>query len=316
MQAYVTRRLLLTIPTLLLVSLAIFSMVRIIPGDVVLERIGELTPLGPSERQRVTKELGLDRPFFSQYGVWLGDSLRGDLGRSLISDRSVSKELLRTLPVSAELALLAILISLAVSIPLGILAAIRRNTIIDYGSRFFSILGLAVPDFWVGTVVVLGLAIYFDWSPPVGYASLIHDPRKNLLQFVLPSLILGLTLAASTARMTRSAMLEVLQEDYIRTAYSKGLRERTVVLRHALKNAFIPVITIIGARVARLVGGAIVLESIFSLPGVGRLTLQAVLQRDYTMIQGTVIFLAGLIIASNLIVDLCYAWLDPRIHYT
>jgi len=315
-QAYVTRRLLLTIPTLLLVSLAIFSMVRIIPGDVVLERIGELTPLGPSERQRVTKELGLDRPFFSQYGVWLGDSLRGDLGRSLISDRSVSKELLRTLPVSAELALLAILISLAVSIPLGILAAIRRNTIIDYGSRFFSILGLAVPDFWVGTVVVLGLAIYFDWSPPVGYASLIHDPRKNLLQFVLPSLILGLTLAASTARMTRSAMLEVLQEDYIRTAYSKGLRERTVVLRHALKNAFIPVITIIGARVARLVGGAIVLESIFSLPGVGRLTLQAVLQRDYTMIQGTVIFLAGLIIASNLIVDLCYAWLDPRIHYT
>jgi len=227
----------------------------------------------------------------------------------------VRNQLFKRIPVSAELAALAIVLALVIAIPVGVISAIRQDTFLDYIGRLVAISGLSLPDFWLGTVMLMMLSLWFRWLPPIGYVPFFTNPLANLQQFVFPALILGFRLSATSMRMTRSTMLEVLRQDYIRTAWSKGLRERVVIYRHALKNAMIPVITIIGTQFSVLLGGTVIMETIFVLPGVGRLTLDSIFNRDYTQLQGNVLFLAMVMVTANLVVDLSYAWFDPRIRY-
>jgi peptide/nickel transport system permease protein len=242
--------------------------------------------------------------------------LRGDLGYSLTSRRPVSQELLKRVSLTSHLAVLSLLIALLIALPIGVLSAVRQDTVADYCGRLFAILGLSLPDFWLATVVITFLAIWFRWIPPIGFAPIWVDPARNLSQLLIPAVIIGARLAAVSMRMTRSSLLEVLRQDYIRTARAKGLRERAVIVGHAFKNAFIPVITIIGQQFSVLLGGTVIVEFIFLQPGVGSLMLDAVQLRDYTLIQGAVLFFATVIVVMNLLVDLSYAWLDPRIRYS
>lgn len=313
MYGYVIRRLLLSLPTLVLVTLLAFALIRLVPGDVVLAKVGESG--NTANLDQVRRELGLDRPFHEQYLRFIGGVLTGDPGDSLWTSKPVTAEFLDALPVSLELGLLAIVVSVLIALPAGIISAIRQDRPIDYAARLFSILGTSIPDYWLATVLVVYLSLYAGYLPPLGYVSFFEDPGRNLSQFYLPALILGYRLAAITTRMIRSTMLEVLHQDFIRTAWSKGLRERAVIWRHALKNTLIPVITIWGTQIAIIFGGTVILESIFALPGVGRLTFTAIQQRDYTQIQFNVLALASIIVFVNLAVDLAYGVLDPRIRY-
>jgi len=315
MREYIIKRLFASLPLLLLVSLLVFSLVRIVPGDVVMLMLAEIGNITPEQLAGIRVDMGLDRPFVQQFAVWVSGVVQGDLGTSIWTGRSVGGEILRTLPVTAELALLAIFISLLIGIPIGLLSAVRRNSAIDYAGRFIAIVGLSVPEFALATVALLLLSLYTGWIPSLIYVPLWQDPHRNLGTMALPALILGFELAAVTMRMTRSAMLEVLREDYIRTAWSKGLTERVIIVRHALKNAFIPVITLIGIQVRRLVGGTVVIETIFALPGIGRLTIDSLLNRDYTQLQGCILLIALVVVLINLLVDLSYGWFDPRIRY-
>jgi peptide/nickel transport system permease protein len=265
--------------------------------------------------KRARQELGLDRPFVDQYRTWIGAALQGDLGRSLISRRPVTQELGKRINLTSHLAVMSVIIAMLIALPIGVLSAVRQDTASDYLGRFFAVLGLSLPDFWLATVVITFLAIWFQWIPPIGFAPLWVDPARCLSQLLIPALIIGARLAAVSMRMTRSSLLEVLRQDYIRTARAKGARERGVIVRHALKNAFIPVITVIGGQFSVLLGGTVIVEFIFLQPGVGSLMLDAVQLRDYTLIQGAVLFFAAVIVATNLLVDLSYAWLDPRIRY-
>jgi peptide/nickel transport system permease protein len=260
--------------------------------------------------------LGLDRPFLQQYGTWLGGICHGDLGQSLTSRKPVSQELLQRVTLTSHLAVMSLGIALLIALPIGILSAVRQDTVADYVGRMFAILGLSLPDFWLATVTITFLALWFHWIPPLGFAPIWTHPARNLSQLLIPATIIGVRLAAVSMRMTRSSLLEVLRQDYIRTAWAKGLRERVVILRHALKNAFIPVVTIIGQQFSVLLGGTVIVEFVFLQPGVGSLMLDAVLLRDYPMIQGAVMFFAVVIVVMNLLVDVSYAWLDPRIRYT
>jgi peptide/nickel transport system permease protein len=245
----------------------------------------------------------------------LAGVVRGDLGQSIWTGRSVRTEILRTLPVTGELALLAMGVALFVALPTGILSAVRRNSWLDYTGRFFAIVGLSVPEFALATVALLLLSLYVGWIPSLVYVPIWQEPLRNLGTMVLPALILGFSLAAVIMRMTRSAMLEVLREDYIRTAWAKGLPVHRVVVRHALKNAFIPIITLIGMQGRRLIGSTVVIETIFAIPGLGRLTIDALLNRDYTQLQGCILLIALVVVVLNLLVDLSYACFDPRLHY-
>jgi peptide/nickel transport system permease protein len=264
---------------------------------------------------RARQELGLERPFLAQYRTWITGALHGDLGRSLITRRSVTSELGKRINLTSHLAVMSIIVAMLIALPIGVLSAVKQDTASDYLARFFAILGLSLPDFWLATVVITVLAIWVQWIPPVGFAPLWEDPARCLGQLAIPALIIGARLAAVSMRMTRSSLLEVLRQDYIRTARAKGTRERAVIVRHALKNAFIPVVTVIGQQFSVLLGGTVIVEFIFLQPGVGSLMLDAVLLRDYTLIQGAVLFFAAVIVAMNLLVDLSYAWLDPRIRY-
>jgi peptide/nickel transport system permease protein len=315
MSRYIFKRLLISIPLLLLVSLLAFSIVRIVPGDVVMLMLAEIGNIPPEQLAKIRSDMGLDRPFVTQFLIWLGDAVRGDLGESIWTGRSVTKEILRTLPVTAELAMLSISVALLVALPIGIVSAIRRNTALDYAGRFVAIVGLSVPEFALATLALLLLSLYVGWIPSLIYVPLWQEPLRNLGTMALPALILGFSLAAVIMRMTRSAMLEVLREDYIRTAWAKGVSERTVVVRHALKNAFIPIITLIGIQGRRLIGSTVVIETIFAIPGIGRLTIDALLNRDYTQLQGCILLIALVVVLLNLLVDLSYAWFDPRIRY-
>jgi len=315
MQRYVIRRLIMALPVLLGVSIVIFSLIRLVPGDVVMQMLGQTGNIPTKDIEYIRHQLGLDRPFHEQYLVWMGNMLRGDMGDSLWTGRPVRDELFRRIPVSLELAILGVVLALIVAIPVGIISATRQDTWSDYLGRLFAISGLSMPDFWIATLVVVFLAIWFRWSTPLGYVSPLENPWENFQQFFLPAAILGFRLSAVTMRMTRSAMLEVLRQDYIRTAWSKGLRERAVIYRHALKNALIPVVTIVGHQFSYLLGGTVILESVFILPGIGRLTLDAIVQRDYVQLQGNVMFIALVMVVMNLIVDISYAWFDPRIRY-
>jgi peptide/nickel transport system permease protein len=312
---YTAGRVLASVPLLLLVSLLAFSVVRLIPGDAVMLMVAEIGHLSQEQLAQIRAELGVDRPFPQQFLSWLAGAARGDLGRSIWTGRSVGREILRTLPVTAELALLSIAVSLLVAIPIGIVSAVWRNSLFDYGGRLLAMVGLSVPEFALATVALLVLSLHVGWVPSLVYVPLWEEPWRNLGTVAVPSLILGFGLAAVTMRMTRSAMLEVLREDYVRTARSKGLSEVAVIVRHALKNAFNPIVTIIGVQARRLIGSTVVIETIFALPGIGRLTIDALLNRDFTQLQGCILVIALAVVLLNLLVDLSYAWLDPRIQY-
>ncbi len=305
----------MAIVVLWLVHLLVFSMVRAFPGDVVMMRLAADATMTQESYDRAREELGIDRPFFVQYGETMADMFRGDLGDSLLSGRPVIDELGDRVWLTLHLAIMSLIVALVIAIPIGILSAIRQDTLADYTGRMFSILGLSLPDFWTGVVAVLILSLWFHWLPPRGFEEIWIDPIKVFQQLGIPSLIIGFRFSAIIMRMTRSSMLEVLREDYIRTAWSKGLSEQRVIIGHALKNSFIPVVTLVGQQFSILLGGTVIIETIFLLPGVGNMTLDAVIFRDYTLVQGAVIFFGGIMVLMNLLVDISYAWFDPRIRY-
>jgi len=321
-RSYAARRILLVIPTMLLLTLAVFFMVRLIPGDMVTmmvsqQQFAQGKPDTPQlDAEVIRHALGLDKPIYTQYFefVW-GIISRGDFGHSLWNESTLLGMLRLKLPVTIELSLLSLIIGLGLSIPLGIFSAIRQDTIGDYIGRTMSILALAVPSFWLATLVMIYPSIWWGWAPRVQYIPLTQDFWGNLEQFVLPAFIMGLTSAGGTMRITRTMMLEVLRQDYVRTAWSKGLRERAVVMRHAVRNTLIPVITIVGGMIPGLFGGAVIMEQIFSLPGMGRYMLEAISQRDYLIISGQNLIFASFAMVMIVLTDLAYAYVDPRIRY-
>ena len=317
MRAYIIRRLLLVIPTLFLLSLLVFLTVRFIPGDVIDVMSAQLRSFGVEiDRETLEHRLGLDVPVYVQYGRWIGEIfLHGTLGQSLWRDWTVEEEILSRLPVTIELGLLAILIGLVIALPVGIYSAMRQDTAADYLGRSVAIIGLATPNFWLAIMVLIYPTIWWGWTPPLEYIPFTEDPLGNLGGFFIPSLILGTASAAATMRMMRTMTLEVLRQDYIRTAWSKGLKERVVIVRHTLKNALIPVVTLIGLQLPILVGGAVIMENIFALPGLGRLMLDALQSRDYPVVQGANLFFATGVVLLNLLIDLIYPYLDPRVRY-
>ena len=317
MRIYLAKRILLIVPTMLGVASLVFVIMRVIPGDVALLILGG-DQAGNIDREQLTamhRQLGLDQPWLVQYGTWLWGLLRFDFGNSLWTGQPVVQELLIRLPLSLELAFLATGVSVLIAIPLGMLAAARQDTWVDYVVRVISIGGLAIPSFWVGILVILLLVIYFGWGPPLEFTPPWVDPWANFQQMVWPVITVGYRYAAVTTRMTRSTVLEVLREDYIRTAWAKGLAERAIVIRHALKNAMLPVITLIGTEFAFLIGGLVVTETVFTLNGVGRFVVDAVAHRDYPVVQALVFLIAFCFVIVNLLIDLTYAWFDPRIRY-
>ena len=316
MRAYLATRLLLIVPTMLGVASLVFVIMRVIPGDVALLILGgDSGQIDRAQLAAMHQRLGLDQPLVVQFWTWLSGVLRFDFGNSMWTGRPVIEELIVRLPLSLELAVLATIVAVLIAIPLGILAAVRQDTWIDYLVRVVSIGGLAIPSFWAGILVILFLVIFFGWGPPLVYTPPWVDPWENFQQMVWPVLTVGYRYAAVTTRMTRSTLLEVLREDYIRTAWAKGLHERAVVIRHALKNAMLPVITLIGTEFAFLIGGLVVTETVFTLNGVWRFVVDAVAHRDYPVVQALVFVIAFAFVLVNLLIDLTYAWFDPRIRY-
>jgi len=315
MYKYVLRRLLLAVPVLLLSSLIVFGLMRVMPGDALVALMGESGNVGEKELAKLRKDLGLDRPYHEQYLLWVWQMVSFNPGHSIFTNEPIPVALKKAIPVTLELAALAMVLGISIAIPIGVLSATRQDKASDYVGRVVAVSGLSMPDFWLGTLVITFAAIWFHWIPPIGYSSLWDDPLRNLQQFVLPAAVLGYRLSAATMRMTRSTVLEVLKEDYVRTAWAKGLAGRIVVYKHALKNALIPVVTIVGGQLGVLLAGTFVVETIFALPGMGRLTVEAILYRDYPVVQTNLMLVAGTLVTLNLLVDLTYAWLDPRIRY-
>ena len=322
MRAYAVRRLLMVIPTLFLVTVLVFLSVRFLPGDVIdvmqmqMERSWSRLGHEAIDRAAMERRLGLDVPVYVQYGRWVGGIfLRGTLGPSLMGGDTVEQSIAQRLPVTIQLGLMAIVIGLVIAVPVGIYSAIRQDTAGDYVGRSLAILGLATPNFWLATMVILFPAIWWRWSPPLVLVSFADDPLGSLAGFAVPSLILGTYLSAATMRMTRTMMLEVLRQDYIRTAWAKGLLERSVILRHAVKNTLIPVVSLVALQVPILVGGSVIIENIFNLPGLGRLLVDALSIRDYPIVSGVNLVFAAVVVAVNLVTDLSYALIDPRVRY-
>jgi peptide/nickel transport system permease protein len=317
MWQYITKRVVLMIPTLFGAALLVFLLMNIVPGDIALLIIAgdQGEAIDPVELAALRAQLGLDRPLHIQFLHWIWGVVRFDFGESLWTGAPVIEELLIRLPLTLEVAIAATLVSTIIALPLGTLAAIRQDTWVDYVVRVVSIGGLAIPSFWTGIMIILFLVIYFEWGPPLEFVSLLEDPWENFKQLVWPIVSVGYRYAAVTTRMMRSTVLEVMREDYIRTAWAKGLRERVVVVKHTLKNAMLPVITIIGTEFAFLIGGLVVTETVFTLNGVGGFVVDAIAHRDIPVVQTLVLLIAFSFVFVNLIVDLLYAWLDPRISY-
>jgi peptide/nickel transport system permease protein len=316
MRTYIIRRVLLMIPTLFLLTVAVFMIVRALPGDVVETIVGQYTPLTQGDRNQVRHELGIDRPWYQQYGDFIGNAFKGDLGTSLVNQQPITKDLKRRVPVSVELGAMALFIGVIIAVPVGVLAAIRQDTLIDYFTRSSAIALIAIPSFWLGTMVEVYPNIWWNWAPPIQYHSFLADPQGNLYILIFPATILGIGLSGAIMRLTRAEMLEVLRQDYVRTAWSKGLRERTVVMRHALRNTLIPVTTLIALQIPVLIGGTVVLEGIFSIPGMGAYLLSAASSKDFPVIQAVTLLVGIVVVVSNLAVDIAYAYLDPRIRYS
>ena len=321
MTTYTIKRLLLLIPTLIIVSLLVFVAVRLIPGDVIDNMIFERGGTQSwedqeGERALIEQKLGLDVPIHVQFGRWFkGMILHGDLGTSLWRDVPVTELIVQKIPVSIELGIIGIVTALVISFPIGIYSATRQDTVLDYAGRSFAIALITIPSFWMGTMVVVFPAIWLNWMPPITYIPFAEDPVGNLSQFALPGVILGMGMCGGNMRYIRTLMLEVLRQDYVRTAWAKGLTERVVVTRHALRNVLIPVVTMLGMSVPVLVGGTVILEQIFQLPGMGRLLWEAATKRDYTIVSGVGLVIAVVVVFSNLVVDLLYGYLDPRVRY-
>ena len=318
MKAYIIRRLLLMIPTLLILTVLVFLAVRFIPGDIIDLMLGQMQYQYDDsfDREALERMLGLDVPVYVQYGRWLGDILlRGTLGVSMVGVVPIEERILARLPVTIELGVMAIVIGLVIALPVGIYSAIRQDTAADYTGRAAAIIGLATPNFWLALMVMIYPSIWWGWVPPMRWVPFAEDPLGNLTLFLIPSLILGTAGAAGTMRLMRTTMLEVLRQDYVRTAWAKGLKERAVIVRHALKNALIPVVTLIGLQLPLLVGGSVIIENIFNLPGLGRLFLNALNSRDYPVVSGLNLVFGVAVLGSNLIVDLIYPYLDPRVRY-
>jgi peptide/nickel transport system permease protein len=317
MRGYLIRRLLSLLPTLFFASLIVFITVRLIPGDIIDMMLSQNDVAADKmSRDQVVAALGLDKPMWEQYVTWVSNIVfHGDLGKSLWQNSPVTEFLTARMPVTFELGLLALIVGLLIAIPIGVYSAVRQDTAGDYIGRSFSILLLAVPSFWIGTMVMVFPSIWWGWSPEVEYVPFFTDPLQNLKQMIIPAIILGAALSAITMRLTRTMMLEVLRQDYIRTAWAKGLSERLVVMRHALRNALIPVVTLIGLQAPLLIGGAVIIEQIFVIPGMGLLLLDAVNQRDYPIITGVFLVVGVAVMLINLLVDLSYGLLDPKVRY-
>jgi peptide/nickel transport system permease protein len=326
MRQYIFKRLLLAVPTLLGVSILIFFMLRVLPGDIIQQVAGE-NEVTPELEQQIREDLGLDQPAWREYFDWLGGVLTLDFGRSLRTRTPIAEELKTRLPTTIELATLGLGVSLLIALPVGIVSAIRQDTPVDYVARSVSVAFLAIPSFWLGTMIIVYTSVWFNWASPQAqeYRQFWEDPIANL-QFMLfpfgyflplgPAVLLGVGLSGTVMRLTRTQMLEVLRQDYVRTAWAKGLRERSVVLGHAMKNAMIPVVTVIGLQIPVLIGGSVIIESLYQVPGVGQWLFTSVGLRDYTVVQTVTLITAVAVVASNLIVDIGYAYLDPRIRYS
>ena len=335
MRAYIIRRLLLIIPTLFILTIIVFLTLRFIPGDAVDGMVAKMLMDYPDtvfvDREALSHLLGLDVPVHVQYGRWIGvlptpdpytgesgfnGILQGSLGTALFGRWAVEERIIGRLPVTLQLGAMAIVIGLVIALPVGIYSAIRQDTAADYVGRTGAIIGMSIPNFWLALMVVIFPAIWWGYSPPVKLIPFTEDPLGNLRMFIIPSLILGTAMSAGTMRLTRTMMLEVLRQDYIRTAWSKGLKERVVIMRHAIKNALIPVVTLIGMELPIMVGGSVIIENIFALPGIGRLFLTALTDRDYPVVSGVNLFLSGVVMLNILIIDMIYPYLDPRIRYS
>lgn len=313
MLRYVVQRLLGIVPTVLLLLLLVVVMVRVIPGNVVDLMLTEQSGARNVDRVAIEERLGINDPLPVQYAKYASGVLRGDLGNSLWNQRSVSGLIFERLPTTIELALVALSVSIVIAIGFGVLAAVRQDSFLDYGPRSFAILGLSIPDFALGTMVLVLPTLWFQTTVPLIWHPFSEDPVKHVQQIIIPALVVGVRFSASVMRLTRTMMLEVLRQDYTRTAWAKGLSERTVVLRHGLKNALIPVVTLLGLEMAALISGIVIMESIFAIPGVGRLLLESISARDYPVIQGITVVVGTLVVFVNLLVDLSYGILDPRI---
>jgi peptide/nickel transport system permease protein len=301
--------------TLLGLTVLVFFMLHLIPGTVVEQMIGADAVVSQQMVDQLKRFFGLDQPWYVQYGRWLGQLLQGDLGTSWRTGKPVLSLILERLPVTIELTVLAVGFSLILGVVAGVLSAVRRDRPVDHATRIGTLLGLSVPVFWQGTMLILFFSLYLRWMPPVVWVDLLADPRRNLTIMLLPALCLGTAAAANVARTTRSCMLDVLESDYVRTALAKGLAGRAIVLKHALTNAMIPVVTVVGLQLGILLGGTVVVEEVFTLPGIGRLVLWSIYQRDYPVTQSTILFVAVLFMGLNLAVDLLYGYLEPRIRY-
>jgi peptide/nickel transport system permease protein len=318
MQAYIAKRFLLFIPTLLMATLVAFLLLRVIPGDPAEVKLSGETGdsnFTQAELHDLQVKLGTDQPLYLQYGKWLWGMTHLDFGESMFFEEPVANDLAEKFPITLELTVLAMVIGTVIAVPLGLMSAIKQDTTTDYVARVISIAGVALPNFWVGILIVYFLVLMFEWMPPLGYATLWDDPLTNLQQFFFPALALGFYQMAFTARVTRSSMLEVYREDYTRTARGKGLAERVVILRHALKNALLPVVTVSGYQFGRLLAGTVVIENIFMIPGMGKLLVDSVFHRDYTEVQAIVMVITVTVLILNLTLDVVYGWLNPRIRY-
>ena len=316
MISYLVNRVLMMVPTLFGVAVLIFFLLRVVPGDIVEVKLrGDGGTVSAATLEAERKRMGLDKPLVNQFGDWMKGMATFDFGKSMWTDRPVTEEIAARIELSIEVAIMASIIAVLIAIPLGTLSALFRDTWIDYAIRLFTIAGLAVPSFWLGMLVILSLLSFFNWLPPITYTPIYVDPIANLSQLIWPAMAVGYRYAAVVARMVRSSIIEVMKEDYIRTARAKGLYERLVVSRHAMRNALLPAITVIGLEFAFLIGGLVVTEQVFNLNGIGKLFVQAVSRNDFTLIQTMVMLIASIFIAVNLIVDVLYAALDPRIRY-
>ena len=317
MQQYTLKRIGLFIPTLFLMTILVFVVMRIVPGDPAIALLegdggGSYTA---QDLQNLREKLGTDRNMAVQYVDWVGGIFQGDFGDSYWFKASVMSELGDRMPRTLELAVLAIVLSVIFSVPLGVISAIKPDSWLDFGARTFTIVGIAIPNFLMAVLMIISLLAIFNWLPPLGYVELWDNPIKNLQQMIFPAIALAIYDMAFIARVTRSSMMEVLREDYMRTARAKGLSERVVLVRHGLKNAFLPILTISGWQFARLFEGAVIIETIFLIPGVGRILIEAIFHRDFPMIQAVIVVIGTGVLLINLVVDLLYGWIDPRIRY-
>ncbi|MGE0542402.1 MAG: ABC transporter permease [Dehalococcoidia bacterium] len=316
MQRYILNRLLLLIPSLLGLSLLVFILIRLVPGDTVTALMAESGVFSDEQVATLRARWHLDESYLQQYIRYMSDLARGDLGQSFYYGTPVADEIARGLPATLEIAAVATLLSIALAVPMGTISAVRAGSWIDVIVRALAVLGQAIPSFWLGTMVVVGLAFYLQWLPPKGYVSPFVDLRTNLTQIIFPAIVLAWSLSAVSTRLIRNSLLEVLRQDYMRTAVAKGITGRAAVLRHGLRNALLPVVTVAGAQLAFLLGGSVIVESIFSVPGLGSLALKSIELRDYNLLQGIVLVFGVLAIVANLLVDLSYAVIDPRIRYS